>query len=242
MPIVPHEIEWTTEKSKRLWDYYGSNPKYATAFFGYIAGRFAAKMLFADVKPVASARFLDFSCGWGDVIAACLERMCDTQEIYATDFSDTYVQHVTDRFKNEQRFKGAVLTKSLPCPYADASFDVIIATEVIEHLLDHELEGMLGECRRLLKPGGRVFFTTPNDEDYDASKTFCPECGCIFHRWQHVRTWTAETLRQHMDRLGFTTRLVKPVAWQAWYGKLKSLVLYRRIDKNGLIYIGERTN
>jgi ubiquinone/menaquinone biosynthesis C-methylase UbiE len=241
MPIVPHEIEWTTEKSKRLWDYYGSNPKYATAFFGYIAGRVVAKMLFAEIQPPAQAHLLDFSCGPGDVIAACLERMCDTQKIYATDFSDIYVRRVTDRFKNERRFKGAVLMKSLPCPYPDALFDVIIATEVIEHLLDHELEGMLAECRRLLKSGGRVFFTTPNDEVYDASKVFCPECGCIFHRWQHVRTWTGETLRQHMDRLGFTTRLVKPVAWLNWRGKLLSFLINRRIVKNGLVYIGEKT-
>ena len=32
MTIVPHEIEWTTEKSKRLWEYYGSNPRYAKQF------------------------------------------------------------------------------------------------------------------------------------------------------------------------------------------------------------------
>ena len=118
-------------------------------------------------------------------------------------------------------------------------FDVVIATEVIEHLLDSELEGMLAECRRLLKPGGRVFFTTPNDEDYDASKVMCPEYGSIFHRWQHVRTWNVGTLRAHMERAGFVTRLIQPVAWQAWYGKLRSLLVNRRIVKGGLVYIGE---
>ena len=240
MTIVPHEIEWTTEKSKRLWEYYGSNPRYAKQFFGYMAGRLVAKMMFAEIQPPAQASLLDFSCGPGDVIAACLERMCDTQEIHATDFSDTYVRGVADRFKSERRFKGAILTESFPCPYPDASFDVVIATEVIEHLLDHELENMVAECRRLLRPGGRVFFTTPNDEDYDASKVYCPDCGCIYHRWQHVRTWTDVTLREHMDRLGFTTCLVKPVAWLNWRGKLLSLLVNRRIIKNGLVYIGEK--
>ena len=56
MPIVPHEIEWTTEKSKRSANCFGSNPKYASAFFGYMAGPFVAKMLFAAIPtPVTHA-------------------------------------------------------------------------------------------------------------------------------------------------------------------------------------------
>lgn len=239
MPIAPHEIEWTTEKSKRLWDYYGPDPKRASTFFGYQAGRFVAKMLFANISTHGQTRLLDFSCGPGDVIAACLERMRNTQEIHATDFSDINVRRVADRFKNERQFKGAVLTRSLPCPYPDGLFDVVIATEVIEHLLDSELDGMLAECHRLLTPGGRVFFTTPNEEDYDASKVLCPECGCIFHRWQHVRTWTVGTLRAHMERAGFITQVVKPESWLNWRGELVSLLVNRRILKTGLVYIGK---
>ena len=158
MPFTPHEIEWTAEKSKRLWDYYGSNPKYAETFFGFMAGGLVAKRLFSSISAPDDARLMDFSCGPGDVIAACLPLMRGNQEMYATDFSDTYVRGVADRFKSEARFKGSALTQSLPTRYPDGFFDVIIATEVIEHLLDSELDGMLTECRRLLKPGGQVFF------------------------------------------------------------------------------------
>jgi 2-polyprenyl-3-methyl-5-hydroxy-6-metoxy-1,4-benzoquinol methylase len=242
MPIVPHEIEWTAEKSKRLWDYYGSNPKYSPMFFGYMAGRLVAKMLFAKTKISRNARLLDFSAGRGDIVAACLKRMRQEQEIYATDFSDTYVRMIENRFKNDQRFKGAALTTSLPTAYPDGFYDVVVATEVIEHLLDDELDGMLAECLRILKPGGQVFFTTPNDEDYDASKVLCPDCGCIFHRWQHVRTWTADTLKFRLEQSGFTTRLVTAVAWQRWLGKLRSLAVDHRIAKNGLVYVGEKTS
>lgn len=239
MPFQPHEIEWNAEKSKRLWDYYGSNPKYASTFFGHMAGGLVAKRLFADIAVPNNARLLDFSCGPGDLIAASLPYLRNEQEFYATDFSDTYVRGVAERFKNEPLFKGAVLTKSLPSPYPDNFFDIIVATEVIEHLLDHELEGMLAECRRLLRSGGRVFFTTPNDEDYDASKVLCPECGCTFHRWQHVRTWTANTLRLCMEEAGFSTQTIKPVAWLNWRGKLQSLLSNRKVIKTGLMYIGE---
>lgn len=241
MPFAPHEIEWTPEKSKRLWDYYGSNPKYAETFFGFMAGNLVAKKLFSTVAVPGKAHILDFSCGRGDIIAACLPLMQNGQEIYATDFSNTYVEHVAERFKSEQQFKGSVLTQSLPVPYPDGFFDVIIATEVIEHLLDYELDGMLAECLRLLKPGGKVFFTTPNNEDYDAAKMMCPECGCTFHRWQHVRVWTASTLTARLEKAGFKTHTIKAVAWQRWLGKLRSLVTNRKIVKGGLVYVGERT-
>lgn len=104
----------------------------------------------------------------------------------------------------------------------------------------HELDGMFAECRRLLKSGGQIFFTTPNDEDYDASKILYPECGRTFHRWQHVRVWTAGSLAARVEQAGFTTRVVKPVAWQRWLGKLRSLVVNRRIVRGGLIYVDGR--
>ena len=240
MRFQPHEIDWTTEKSKRLWDYYGANPHYRTAFFGYIAGRHVARRLFADAKPSENARILDFSCGRGDIIAACLPRLGGAQVLYATDFSATYVDAVNQRFAGNPRFRGAELATALPTPYADGHFEIVLATEVIEHLAEAELDGMLAECRRLLMPGGRVFFTTPNEENCDAAKQMCPDCGCIYHKWQHVRVWSAATLQARMEAAGFLTQRIAPVAWQSWQGKLLALVRSRRIQRDGLIYVGRR--
>lgn len=47
-----------------------------------------------------------------------------------------------------------------PLPYADASFDLLTATEVIEHL-EHYRE-TLREFFRVLEPGGLCILTTPN--------------------------------------------------------------------------------
>jgi 2-polyprenyl-3-methyl-5-hydroxy-6-metoxy-1,4-benzoquinol methylase len=49
-------------------------------------------------------------------------------------------------------------------PVADASFDLVIGAEVIEHL-----ENPRAVCReifRLLRPGGRVLLSTPNNESW----------------------------------------------------------------------------
>lgn len=44
-------------------------------------------------------------------------------------------------------------------PFAGASFDTILCTEVLEHV--REPERVLAECCRVLRPGGWLFLTTP---------------------------------------------------------------------------------
>lgn len=48
-----------------------------------------------------------------------------------------------------------------PYPLPDASFDAVIMTEVFEHLRDYPIRS-LREVHRILVPGGRLYFTTPN--------------------------------------------------------------------------------
>lgn len=50
------------------------------------------------------------------------------------------------------------ITKSFP--YQDQTFDLVIAVEVTEHILDHET--FFHEVNRILKPGGRLYISTPN--------------------------------------------------------------------------------
>lgn len=49
-------------------------------------------------------------------------------------------------------------------PYPDNSFDVIFSDNVFEHLEEPEL--VLKEAARVLKPGGRLMFKTPNRRHY----------------------------------------------------------------------------
>ena len=45
-------------------------------------------------------------------------------------------------------------------PYPDQMFALVIAVEVTEHILDHE--NFFREINRILKPGGRLYISTPN--------------------------------------------------------------------------------
>jgi SAM-dependent methyltransferase len=52
-----------------------------------------------------------------------------------------------------------VIVPDEPWPLADNSFDVILCTEVLEHVRDQDL--LLGEMRRVLKPGGWLILSVP---------------------------------------------------------------------------------
>lgn len=48
-----------------------------------------------------------------------------------------------------------------PLPFSDGCFDAVMMNETIEHLVGSPLPALL-EIRRVLKPDGRLFMTTPN--------------------------------------------------------------------------------
>ena len=48
----------------------------------------------------------------------------------------------------------------LEVPFADASFDVVQTTQVLEHIVDHEKAA--AELVRVLKPGGHAIITVPH--------------------------------------------------------------------------------
>jgi SAM-dependent methyltransferase len=46
--------------------------------------------------------------------------------------------------------------------FADASFDVVFASNLLEHLDKPALDALVGHVRRVLRPGGRVILVQPN--------------------------------------------------------------------------------
>jgi len=53
--------------------------------------------------------------------------------------------------------------RDLPRPFQRHSFDVVAATEILEHFPTDAVPKQLLKFKELLKPGGRIVFTVPND-------------------------------------------------------------------------------
>jgi SAM-dependent methyltransferase len=83
-------------------------------------------------------------------------------------------------------------------PFDAGSFDVVVTSEVIEHLSDEQRQKALAEVHRVLRPGGVYLGSVPCDEDLETSACVCPQCGARYHRWGHERSFTPQTLTKEL--------------------------------------------
>jgi SAM-dependent methyltransferase len=129
---------------------------------------------YAKLGVRAGDRLLDLGCGFGrhSYQAARLGA-----EVVAFDASPDEVRKVLDTFgamgvagelDAEAARVGAVQGDALTLPFADGSFDRVIASEVLEHIPQDEMA--MSELARVLRPGGSMAVTVPR-------------CGPEFVNW-----------------------------------------------------------
>jgi SAM-dependent methyltransferase len=103
--------------------------------------------------PVATA--LDIGIGHGDDLSIVLQR-------YPSARCEGVESNV--HYANAMRAKGfgiaEINLERAELPYADASFDLVIANQIFEHVKD--IFWILDQIARVLKPGGRLYLGVPN--------------------------------------------------------------------------------
>lgn len=91
--------------------------------------------------------------------------------------------------------EAAKIGSSQNIPFADDKFDVVVMSEVLEHLENGILAQALAEVYRVLKTGRAFIGTIPARENVEEQMVVCPECGHHFHRWGHVQSFDMPGLR-----------------------------------------------
>lgn len=106
-------------------------------------------------QPVRSERLLEIGCGGGHVL-----RMFPECRLVGVDVSGEMLAKAKKNLAgfDVELHKGELASLGLE----ERSFDVIVCTEVLEHVVDPD--AILDSIARLAKPGGRVVITFPNDE------------------------------------------------------------------------------
>ncbi|KIZ18582.1 class I SAM-dependent methyltransferase [Streptomyces natalensis] len=148
-------------------------------------------------------RVLDLGCGAGRHAFECYRRGA---QVVALDQNGEEIREVAKWFAAMKEAgeapAGASATAmegdALALPFPDESFDVVIISEVMEHIPDDK--GVLAEMVRVLRPGGRIAVTVPR---YGPEK-ICWALSDAYHEVEggHIRIYRADELLGKMREAG----------------------------------------
>lgn len=201
-------------EQSRIWDHFqnegaesfrGARPRLA-----YLAGLIA---LGADV--------LDIGVGDGTFERIAAARgLC----VHVVDPNAKAIERIRTELGLGDRAKTGY-GQALPWP--DGSFDVVVVSEVLEHLDDATLRGTLAEANRVLRSGGRLIGTVPADETLDEQRVVCPDCGRHFHRWGHEQSFSPRRIESLLSEVleGADAHRRWFVAWDLlnWKGRAEAV-------------------
>jgi SAM-dependent methyltransferase len=146
-------------------------------------------------------RVLDMGCGGGRHAFALYRRGA---RVVALDLDAAELKDVAGMFDAlrpevpETATAQAIRGSAYELPFADGSFDKIIAAEVLEHL--PEDSRAMRELARVLKPGGSIAITVPR---WGPEKV-CWALSDEYHANEggHIRIYRGDQLRERLEQAG----------------------------------------
>ncbi len=166
-----------------IWDYFQTRKP---SVFKGSGSRFS----FLTKNLPKGQRVLNIGAGDGGFERMALEKGAD---VYSLDVSSGTVEFLR---KSLNLGKKAVCASADEMPFEKNFFDVVVMSEVIEHLTRVQMLDSFREVNRVLKPSGFLCGTTPCNEDLREQETVCPNCAHVFHRWGHKQSFTPESLEK----------------------------------------------
>lgn len=134
----------------------------------------------ADRIPLGVRTILDLGAGRCYLSNLLLERG------YQVTSLDLVRQSLKNARSPRVQGNGAAL------PFRDGSFDIVVCTEVVEHLQPDVRCAVLRESWRVTSQ--YVLIAVPNDEDLNAALVCCNNCGHIFHAWGHLTSFNTKSM------------------------------------------------
>ena len=149
-----------------------------------------------ELRP--GERLLDIGCGSGWFGDRCHRHGID---VWAMDIGRSGVAGAKTRFPQAATYQVGDLYF---LPFAAASFDAVVLSEVVEHLED--IDAALAEARRVLRPGGRLLVSVPYRETI--VDHLCIHCNQLTPANAHLHRFDEATLAAHFRRQKFAIREV----------------------------------
>lgn len=189
--------------------------RFEDTYWWFVARRrLIVSLLDAFYSRNAGLQILDIGCGTG----AMLDQLAPFGQVTGADFAPEALEFCRTRGDAYALTRADVRR----LPFADQSFDVVTAMDIIEHI-DND-KAAASEIFRVLKPGGRLFATVP------AFAALWSEHDEALH---HHRRYTAPHFKDlcqrvgfHVSKLSYTVTSLFPPIWL--YRQVSNLLPKRR--------------
>ena len=190
----------------------------------------AHNYLYDDLKFMIGSKknksILDIGCGNGEMANRLI---AEGYNIYGTDGSDTGIE-IAKKRNADKFFVQDINSSLLPVELQDKKFNMIVSTEVIEHL--YNPRGYIEFCKNILTSsgGGEMIISTPYHGylknlaiaitgNFDKHFTVLWDGG-------HIKFWSVDTLTQLLKESGFEVVEFKgsgrlPFLWKSMFIKAK---------------------
>jgi SAM-dependent methyltransferase len=157
---------------------------------------FAERRTLLLAEAQAGERVLDLGCGAGRFLAVLREAGVEPVGV-------ELAQAAAERARaNVPGADVRLVTADGSLPLGHGEVDLVWCSEVLEHVPD--AEHMLLEARRVLRRGGRLLLTVPFHGRVQAALVGLTRFDAHFDpQGQHVRFFTARSLRRTLDAAGF---------------------------------------
>jgi SAM-dependent methyltransferase len=141
------------------------------------------------VRVRSTDTVIDVGCGEGGIIGFCAGQGA---EVIFVDMDEKRLAETEARIRvSPAHAYRAILSQCDPIPLPDATGDLVICTEVLEHVPDPIQ--FLGELIRVAKPGGRIIVTVPDARSEQFLAATAP--AYYFQEPNHIRTFSADDFR-----------------------------------------------
>ena len=214
-----YEIEWTPEKIKTFWSQYENFPGKENLSFARQRGESLLAWIIRHIGIESLQKdVLDYGCGAGYLLDILSRRHI---QCWGVDLSPGSIDVAKERLADVPFVKGLdLISESSKCNFAGNAFQVIFLLETIEHVSIELWKPLAAELMRLLKPGGFIVVTTPYNENLSKSTLSCSQCGCRFHRVQHVHSFDISILSERLQDEQFEIEKISNAMllpdWNIW--------------------------
>ena len=142
--------------------------------------------IFLEIIPDECVTIADIGCGNGAITNVLAEKL----NVVGIDFSRVALKCLSTK-------ASPIVGSADQLPIRDKSADVVLSSELLEHLTNELFLKAVSEIKRTSKR--YVLISVPNNEKLRRRYTKCSFCGSEFHIYGHLRSFSLKTLAGFFD-------------------------------------------